>query len=75
MKKYEKLIGQELSIRGNVFSRKNKLEPTKFRVLNVRPSAATIYNMITRKEHKAYELLLKNSDMKRSRWSLPFKLS
>lgn len=73
-KKYEKLIGQTLTIRGNVFGRV-KMPPTKFKVLNVRPSLSKIMNLITHKEHKAYELLLKNSGMKRSRWSLPFKLS
>jgi hypothetical protein len=36
---------------------------------------ATIVNLVTGKEHKAYELLLKSSKMKRSQWSLPFKLS
>lgn len=67
------IVGKEVEISGCVFSRTKALKPTRFEVLDWRWSTAVIMNMENYEElHPAFELLLRNSSMKRAQWSKPF---
>lgn len=80
-KAYLKLVGTEQSFSGGIFSRKKSLEPTTFKVLDIRAGSATIMNIKELREkgkssyeHPTFELLLKNDAMKRAQWTKPFPI-
>lgn len=79
--KYLELVGTKQTFQGGIFSRKVALPPTEFDVLEIRQGLATIMNVKEMKEkgyssteYPTFELLLKNSTMKRARWSNPFPI-
>ncbi|MGJ1335694.1 MULTISPECIES: hypothetical protein [Sphingobacterium] len=79
--KYTALVGTKQIFSGGLFSGKVDLPEAEYDVIDIRLSYAQIINWdeMSRTgkssyKHPAFELLLKNSDMKRSRWSRPFAI-
>jgi len=69
----EELLGTNREFGGGLFSSNKESEPAHYNVLDWRWGSGTIMNMETFEElHPTFELLLKNDDMKRSRWTRGF---
>lgn len=66
------LVGTKKLIRGGVFSRKKSIPEAEFDVLDIRWSAHVIMNIDSEKRYPAFELLVKNKEMNRARWTRPF---
>lgn len=78
-KRYMDLVGTKQMLSGGVFSGKRALPSLEYDVLNIRWGMATIINVKELQEtgrssyeYPTYELLIKNSGMKKSRWTRPF---
>ena len=70
---YKDMVGTKREFSGGLFSSKKAIEPTEFNILNVRWGSAKIMNMKTMEMlHPTVEFLVKNENMKRSRWTRPF---
>jgi hypothetical protein len=71
----KKSVGHRLQFSGNVFSSK-VLEPTIFVCKKVKVEKSMWYNSETHKVSKRYQvkLLLKNDNMSKARWTIPFPL-
>lgn len=69
---FQKLIGTKQTMGGCLFSR-NEIEFKQYDVIDWRWGSARIMDMKTLKvKHPTIELLVKNSEMKASRWTKPF---
>jgi hypothetical protein len=64
-------VGQEFKASGNLFS-KESLPYETYKCLKVKPHISRMYNMKTEKYRSTFQMLLKNADMKRSKWTKPF---
>ena len=68
----EKQLGKILQFQGCVFSGKS-LDPFNARVYDWKWADCYIKNLDTGEKFEAYQLLIKNDDMKQARWTKPFK--
>ena len=66
------LVGDVVIVDGNVFGRNKVYPETEFNCLKVRKSHSHILNIKTKQRRHGFEMLLKNDDMPRARWSLTF---
>lgn len=73
LEKAKKTIGDEMEASGSIFGRK-KIQPTKFKIIDVR-LGNTLLNMKTGKRTQGIQLLLKNDDMKKAKWSVSFEMN
>jgi len=72
-KEFTDLVGKEWKLDGNIFSTKKQIKPTTFKVLKLRWGASHIVDMNTLKDkHPTIQLLVKNKNMQRSRWTKGF---
>lgn len=70
--KYTELVGQRVIMAGSVFGN-NEIEETEFDILDWRWGHSTVMNMKEMKErHPTVEYLVKNENMRRSRWTKCF---
>lgn len=72
--KYRNHVGTKITCGGCLFARTVSLDSQEYEVLGIRWADCTILNHDTQVENPAYQLLLKNNKMKRSRWSRPSKI-
>lgn len=69
----KKIVGTRQIFSGSVFSRKKRISPTEFDVIDWRYGSSFIMNLKTmERKHPVVEFLLKNENMKKSQWSKPF---
>lgn len=66
------LVGSDVTVSGNIFSRKKNYPVTDFKCLKVRKSINHILNIKTKQRRHGFEMLLKNDDMLRARWSMTY---
>jgi hypothetical protein len=73
-KKYVALVGKKLILCGGIFSRKKSIQPQEFDIMDIRPSHSTIMDLETKNRYPAFELLVKNNQLPRARWTNPFPI-
>ena len=72
-KEFKALIGTKQRLGGGLFSRKKKVEPQEYGVIDWRWGSGQIINMKTMKPiHPTVELLVKANGMRASRWTRGF---
>ena len=72
-KKYQDFIGSTKVFSGGLFSHKRAEPEKEYQVLDWRWGSAKIMDMVNMEfKHPTVEFLIKNEDMKRSRWTRPF---
>lgn len=70
---YTSLVGTKKIFSGALFTKK-PIEPTEFEILDIRHSSAWITDLKSGKSFNAFELLVKNENLKRAKWTRPFKM-
>lgn len=71
-KSWSKLIGKEMFIEGQVFGNKS-IDRTKVIVIALRYGHGYITSLDGGPKYKSIQLLVKNEQMKRARWTLGYK--